>query len=56
MSNLHRFKVRLTGRGNARSDLVLLAENASIAIYRAATLALEVGARDFEMLKGPRFA
>ena len=48
------YTVRLIGRDSRGHCISLLAETGVIAIYRAATLALEAGALDFEMLKRPR--
>lgn len=51
MGQLQQFRVKLIGRAGARLDgVVVLAENAWIAIYRAASIAIEAGAQDFEMM------
>ncbi len=49
MEKLGLFKLRLIG-GTGRS-LDLLAETALIAVYRAATLAIESGATDFQLTR-----
>jgi len=50
MGNLGHFKITLFGRaGEAREPMSLLAETAIIAIYRAAALAIETGATDFQV-------
>lgn len=54
MGRLQQFPVRLVGRAGVHLDsVIVLAENAWIAIYRAASLAIEAGARDFEMIDRP---
>lgn len=50
MGSLAQFRVKLSG--GKESVITLLAETAIIAIYRAATLALETGSRDFEIVRG----
>jgi hypothetical protein len=54
MGHLNDFTVRLVGRDSRADCITLLAETAVIAIYRAATLAREAGAVDFEILQRPR--
>lgn len=49
MEKLGPFKLRLIGGKGMSLDL--LAETAVIAIYRAATLAIETGATDFQLVR-----
>ena len=49
MEKLGLFKLRLIG--GAGMSLDLLAENALIAIYRAATIGIETGATDFQLAR-----
>ena len=49
MEKLGLFKLRLIGGTGMSLDL--LAENALIAIYRAATVAIESGATDFQLVR-----
>jgi hypothetical protein len=55
MGRLREFRVRLVDRATALPKVMsLLAETHTIAIYRAATLALEVGASEFEVFAALR--
>lgn len=49
MEKLGPFKLRLIGGTGMSLDI--LAENAFIAIYRAATVAIETGATDFQLVR-----
>lgn len=49
MEKLGLFKLRLVG--GAGMSLDILAETALIAIYRAATVAIETGATDFQLAR-----
>lgn len=50
MSALREFKVRLSGGANALTNIMsVVAETPTIALVRGATLALELGAADFEV-------
>lgn len=55
MGRLREFKVMLVGAKDAPAHPIsILAQTATIAIYRAATLALDFDATDFSVLPGKR--